>query len=149
MWRIRMTQFKSKNSATENKRLIRRYLIWCYKTTKEELDKVDRKFTQLKVDDFILKELSKQSLKFKNKNFLSHIGNFKKYIENKKDEALRQFFSDKKFKTINPDYLYLKSRLRAIEKSIIRFLGKKDLKRIQDLYENEMTQRILCAREHT
>jgi len=39
----------------KEKNLLRRYLIWCYKTTKEELDKVDRYFTQDVADAYILK----------------------------------------------------------------------------------------------
>ena len=41
----------------KERNLIKRYLVWCYKTTKEELDKIDRYFTQLIADEFILKQL--------------------------------------------------------------------------------------------
>jgi len=47
------------------------------------------------------------------------------------------------------DYLYLKNRLTAIEKAIKHFLGPGQMKHIRLLYEQEMTQRILTAREHT
>ena len=39
--------------------LKKRYLIWLYKETKEALDRVDRKFTQIEIDKFILEELQK------------------------------------------------------------------------------------------
>ena len=44
--------------AKEIKNLKKRYLIWFYKTTKEALDKIERKFTQMEIDKFILKELN-------------------------------------------------------------------------------------------
>jgi len=37
----------------------------------------------------------------------------------------------------------------AIEKTIKYFLGDKELEKINHLYEQEMTKRILEAREHT
>jgi len=43
----------------DQKNLIRSYLVWCYKTTKEDLDKIDRYFTQNHVDNFILSRLKK------------------------------------------------------------------------------------------
>lgn len=39
--------------------LIRSYLIWCYKTTKEDLDRIDRYFTQVLVDRRLLDILLK------------------------------------------------------------------------------------------
>jgi len=43
----------------DGKTLTKRYLLWCYKTTKEQLDWIDRKFTQIQVDRYTLKCLLK------------------------------------------------------------------------------------------
>ena len=43
----------------DEKNLRIRYLTWLYKTTKEAFDCYERKFTQLEIDEFILKEMEK------------------------------------------------------------------------------------------
>lgn len=53
-----------KNDNLNTKKLKTRYLVWLYKTTKERLDRIDRKFTQLEVDRFILRELEKDLRQF-------------------------------------------------------------------------------------
>ena len=138
--------------ALNEKKLIRRYLIWCYKTTKEELDRIDRKFTQLKVDEFILDylvEAQKKNSSPIKQQLEKNIDRFREYKKKKEEEALAQKFSDVRLQTPKVTYFYLKSRLKAIEKAIIKFLGKKDFGKIQMLYEEEMTKRILESREHT
>ena len=137
-------------SPTE-KKMIRRYLIWCYKTTKEELERIDRKFTQLKVDQFILDDLLKARSLIQGttkEQYLQEIEKFAEYKNKKQAEALTQKFFDQTKKIPHANYLYLKNRLRSVEKAIISFLGKKELKQVELLYEEEMTQRILQAREH-
>lgn len=129
------------------KRLIRRYLLWCYKTTRESLERIDRKFTQLIVDYLILDELT--GTKAKDQAVIrSQIDGFKEYISNKETAAYNERFSDIGKRISKPEYLYLKLRLSAVEKAIQRFLGKKDLVEIAHLYEMEMTKRILEARDH-
>ena len=136
----------------EEKKLIRRYLIWSYKTTKEELDRIDRKFTQLKVDGYILKQLLQWQNNIKHisrASYKKNIDAFKQYISKKEKEAYRLKFFGQGRTRPNSNYVYFKNRLAAIQKSIISFLGKKELKFIKSLYEEEMTRRILEAREHT
>jgi hypothetical protein len=130
--------------------LIRRYLIWCYKTTKEDLDRIDRYFTQLEVDDFILRELKKDKsfLKSSPEDYAKHVADFAQYMETKKQNVLKKKFSDDKFTKLRSEYLYLHNRFRAIEKAIVYFLGKAQLQKITDLYEAEMSRRILQATEH-
>ncbi len=134
------------------KNLTRRYLLWCYKTTKEDLDRIDRYFTQLKVDAFMLANLSKAK-EFKggkqDKAYQKKVGDFKKYMEGKESRVLAQKFKDPEKKILKPEYLYLQRRLAAIEKAIVHFLGKKELSVIEEMYEEEMTLRILEARAHT
>lgn len=135
----------------KEKNLIRRYLVWCYKMTKEELDRIDRKFTQLEVDRVVLKELV-QGVRFsrEGKNeYLKKIDEFKKYIAKKEQDANKEKYISVEKKQVQPNYFYLTKRLEAIKKSIIFFLGSKELKKIECSYEGEMTRRILESREHT
>ncbi len=124
------------------KNLKKRYLIWFYKTTKEALDKIERKFTQVGIDRFILKELKKRD---KEKAAGSFIAQFEDYIQKKEQEGMNLKFENKKPK---PDYLFLVLKLQATEKAIARELGKPALKEIKLLYEMEMTERILRSTEH-
>ncbi|MCA9398213.1 MAG: hypothetical protein KC618_00575 [Candidatus Omnitrophica bacterium] len=136
-----------KKLTPKEKNLTRRYLIWCYKTTKEDLDKIDRYYTQLPVDRFVLDQLKKEK-DYKNKEYRSLVDGFADYMDKKKANVDEKKFSDKKCLHLKTDYLYLKNRFQAIERAIIRFLGKTQLAKIEELYELEMTQRILSARDH-
>jgi hypothetical protein len=142
---------KPQLNSTE-KKLVRRYLIWCYKTTKEDFDRIERYFTQLKVDHHVLALLS-QKPELKDPEFgpeyLKKINEFQKYIEEKAERVLPQKFADQDRGKLQPGYWYLKNRLEALEKAIVCFLGPVELRKIQALYEEEMTRRIMDAREHT
>jgi hypothetical protein len=127
----------------DTKSLKKRYLIWLYKTTKEALDRIDRKFTQLEIDSFILKELKKLDKSGKAKKFIDE---FESYIQNKaKDGLLLKFGEDKELK---PDYHFLVIKLKAVEKAITAGFGKNFLDEVKMLYEVEMTERILKSRDH-
>jgi hypothetical protein len=137
-------------SKQKEKNLIRRYLVWCYKTTKEELDRIDRKFTQVDVDRKVLKELVKGvvSAGVGKNAYLGKIKEFENYITKKeKDANIEKYVSVEK-KQVQSNYFYLTKRLGAIEKSVISFLGSKELRAIESAYEEEMTRRILESREH-
>ena len=137
---------------TKNERnLTRRYLVWCYKTTKEELDKIDRYFTQLAADKYVLAQLEKgrEIEKVNGQDiYKKQIGGFRAYMGQKEINALKKKYLTGKKGVTNPEYTYLRNRFIAIEKAIVAFLGKKELNNICELYEQEMTQRILQAREH-
>ena len=135
---------KQKKFSEEEIQLIKRYLTWCYKTTKEELDRIERLLTQLLVDQFILGDLEKDNQVRSLKKF----DEFQKYIEDKKQKASSFKFTDGMNKKFSPEYLYLKKRLSTIEKAISHFLGKRDLSLIKGLYEQEMLTRIIQARDH-
>lgn len=124
------------------KNLKKRYLIWFYKTTKEALDKIERKFTQLEVDRFILRELRRSD---KNKELSKFIQEFDAYIQNKEKDGLNLKFGAGK---IRSEYRFLVIKLKAIEKAIVHNFGRKALAQIKSLYEKEMTERILKSREH-
>ncbi len=123
------------------KNLKRRYLIWFYKTTKEALDKIERKFTQSQIDRFILKELrSKERAGLK-----KSIDEFEAYIESKEKTGIELKYDGNNLKS---DYEFLCLKLEVIEKVIVKTLRLKALKEIKALYEKEMTERILKSTEH-
>ncbi len=124
------------------KNLKKRYLIWFYKTTKEALDKIERKFTQAQIDKFILDELVEID---KSGKASRQIDEFKKYVEKKAEDGNDLKFDGKDFKS---EYYFLDFKLKAIEKVIIKEFGKEVLDEIKLLYECEMTERILSSREH-
>ena len=124
------------------KSLKKRYLIWFYKTAKEALDKIERKFSQVDIDRFVLKELKDLD---KDKAVELLIAQFEAYTQKKEADGLSLKFENKK---LRPDYLFLSWKLEAIEKAIVKELGKKGLEEIKLLYEVEMIERILRSTEH-
>ena len=133
-----------------HKNLIRRYLIWAYKTTKESFERIERKTTQLMVDDHILKTLHKiaKPQGRTQKDYEGLLEEYKSYIANKKQDELKQKFVDDKGDQMHPQYLYLKNRMSAVEAAIKYFLGPAELKKIESLFEQEFVGRILQAKEH-
>ena len=142
---------KKESVTSGEKSLIYRYLMWCYKTTKEDLDRIDRYFTQLKADRYILEIFNRHpDIKRHGSEALrQRVDDFRQYMKTKETNVLPKKFADGKGKTLQPDYWYLKNRLAAVEKAIGAFLGKKALREIRALYEGEMLRRIIEAREHT
>ncbi len=118
-----------------HKALIRRYLTWAYKSTKESFDRLERKTTQLLADGHILRELLKQ--KGKGREYAALVGEYKDYISKKAAAPVPE-----------AQYTYLKNRLFAVEKTIVHFLGRKELERMRAAYEEEFTQRIWESKEH-
>src|SRR3989338_5707293 len=119
------------------KNLKKRYLIWLYKTTKDTLDKIERKFTQLEIDRLLLKELRNSDKDNKAKKFIDE---FDMYAQNKKTEAMNLKYDNGQVK---PEYDFLDLKLKSIEKAVTKQFGKKVLEEIKLLYEMEMTERIL------
>ncbi len=137
-------------SLTKNEQdLTRRYLVWCYKTTKEDLDRIDRYFTQAVVDDYLIERL-KGLPEYKAPAIAFHrsVDDFVQYAREKKVKAEGKKFTDDGKAVLSPDYQYLKARFEAIEQAICHFFDSRELERIAVLYEAEMTERILKAREH-
>ena len=120
--------------------MIRRYLLWAYKSTKESFERIERKTTQLSVDGFIFGHLSKNGCEIPKE--------FRTYIAQKRKDELQLKYVDDKAKKLHPQYVYLRDRLDAVEAAIKYFLGEKELKGMAKLYEQEFTRRILEAREH-
>lgn len=100
----------------KEQKLIRRYLVWCYKTTKESLDKIDRYYTQLQVDAFILQDLKKQ--RSSDKDYQKFLKDFENYMAKKKENVDLQKYKDEKSKELRPDYIYLKNRFWLLKKRL-------------------------------
>lgn len=121
----------------ESIKLKTRYLVWLYKTTKEAVDRVDRKFTQLEIDRQIRAILFKEiNLSTEKKSLEKFLKELDEYIAKKETEA--QSLKD-------PAYTLHKLKLAAIERSIERLLDKKSLEEIKELYQQEMLRRIIEA----
>jgi len=134
-----MRSFKVEKSDLKN--LKKRYLLWLYKTTKDSLDRIDRKFTQLEIDLELLKEIEKQDRGNKTSKFIDE---FSSYIKNKEKQGRDLKFEGKNLK---PEYSFLVFKLKAIEKVIIKEFGTSTLSEIKSLYEKEMVRRILETRD--
>jgi len=131
------------------KNLKKRYFIWLYKSTKEDFDKYERKFTQIDIDNDILTEMENallgSYLPHEKDALQKHIDDFQRYIQTKEKACSELRDQHKK---INPDFIFSEIKLNAVEKIIIKELGRKGLEEIRSLYEEEMTQRILKSTEH-
>lgn len=141
-----------KNITVNEKKLIRRYLVWFYKVTKEELERIDRKFTQVLVDGRVLADLKKSGDKLSAQEsavYSRKVNEFKVYAQNKESEALKLKYQDAVRREVNAEYAFLQAKFLAVQRAMVYFLGKKELKAIEALYQQEMTRRILESREHS
>ncbi len=123
----------------QHKALIRRYLVWAYKNTKEAYDRLERKTTQLTADEFIWAKLSQKSKHQgrRSAEYQALLAEFKDYVEKKRAQAVPK-----------GQHLYLQDRLDAVEAAIKDFLGQKELRNIRASYEEEFTRRIWASTEH-
>lgn len=124
----------------DKKNIQKRYLIWFYKVTKEAVDKIERKFTQLEVDRIVAKGMKQALSKNKKPAIKKRLEDFDRYM-------------DKKLKAGNEltscdEYDFTLAKLQAIEKAIVKMFSKAELNRIKSLYEQEMTERILKSTGH-
>jgi len=126
--------------STQHKNLIRRYLLWAYFSTRENFERIERKTTQLIVDEYIFDYFTQHKLTIPQE--------FRAYITDKRKEELKLKFADPVKDKLHPQYAYLKNRLEAIEGAVKHFLGVMELKRFAVLYEKEFTRRIIEAKDH-
>lgn len=125
-----------------------RYLLWLYKTVKDEVDRIDRKFTQVEVDREIGKHIARNahlSQLEDSDRFRELQGAWKEYVDKKEADGHALKFDGKKLKA---DYYFTRMKLEAVEKIIRKVFGDKVLKEIKTAYEEEMCKRILESREH-
>jgi hypothetical protein len=139
---LRRSTLENKMEKTDKFNLQKRYLIWLYKVTKEAFDRIERKFTQLEIDNLLLEEIKKEKLSKKAGRFIAE---FQAYIDKKEKEGLQLKYDGK---DLRPEFIFLELKLAAVEKAILKLLGKPGLEEIKSLYEKEMTERILKSTEH-
>jgi len=118
--------------------LYSRYLLWAYKTTRESFERIERKTTQLVVDEHVRCTMAKTGIDLKE---------FDQYIADKKADEIKLKYTDETKEELHPQYIYLKNRLVAIEKAVKELLGEAQLKHFEDLFEAEFTRRILESRD--
>ena len=119
--------------------LYRRYLLWAYKTTRESFERIERKTTQLVIDAYLRQQLSTKQV---------DLTAFDQYIKTKQSDELAQKYTDSTKATLNPQYIYVRERLEAIELAVVKFLGKEALVEFEQLFEAEFSRRILESRDH-
>lgn len=134
--------------ARDVKNLKARYLTWLYKNTKEAFDRYERKFTQLEIDEFILREMENELkgsyLPHEKKALEKFINDCRNYVDKKEEECVKLKYKGKK---MNPEFIFLDVKLDAVEKGIIKELGKDALTKIKQAYEEEMLRRIMQHRQ--
>jgi len=125
--------------------LNRRYLLWMYKMTKDELDRIDRKYTQIDIDHTIAEYFFKLSgrLNKKSRDALSpFFREWDEYLEAKEGDAER-------LKWVGPGelearYAFLHLKLQAILSAACKYLGPGSVKEFQRLYEEKAIANILA-----
>ncbi len=129
----------------DEKRLHGRYLLWLYKMTREEIEKVERKFTQLAVDRELEADLARASAGLAQEarqGVAAFLEEWRTYIAQKESDARKLKFDDRG--RVAGKYLFLTLKLEAVEAAIRRREGAKGLNRIKALYEEMCVRRILA-----
>lgn len=123
--------------------LYKRYLFWLYKNTREECDRIDRKFTQLDIDEEISSFLGSA---FIGEKEMRQIGPFvlewKDYISRKKADADKLKFSEDG--DVNPAYVFMRLKLKAVEASVLKHFGRRGMEEFRRLFEESSMQRIMA-----
>ncbi|MHC4505481.1 MAG: hypothetical protein ACYTFI_19425 [Planctomycetota bacterium] len=125
-----------------------RYLLWLYKTTKEALDRTERKFTQLEVDRGILQRMEEAANALgpdQGEALAPQLQELRDYVDKKERDG-----KDLKFDggDLKPEHRFLVMKLESIEKVAADQLGREALDEIRVSYEREMRRRILESKGH-
>jgi hypothetical protein len=132
----------------ENKKdkasLHKRYLLWLYKMTRDELDKIERKFTQLDIDSEIEKKLAQRSGSFSaaaRKGLEPFLSEWKEYVALKRKDAQKLKFNEAG--EVVASYLFLRLKLECVEAITARRFGARTLSGFKQLYEESSIRRIM------
>jgi hypothetical protein len=120
-----------------HKSLMKRYLFWLFKTTRDELDKIDRKFTQLEVD----RSMQKVFLKKKGGALTPFIDEWGRYMAGKEADAKKLKFDDAG--GVLASYSFLRLKLKAIESVADRRFGPRLMRQFEKIYEDAAMKNIL------
>ncbi|MFB3919919.1 MAG: hypothetical protein ACE14U_07625 [Candidatus Velamenicoccus archaeovorus] len=131
-------------SVQDRESLYKRYLFWLYKTIREDADRIDRKFTQLVLDERIAAFLERDAASL-DKDLRCGVGPFveewKTYIAQKADDARKLKFSEAG--SLKFEYVFLRLKLKAVERLIVERLGRRHLKEFRRRLEEAAMQGIL------
>lgn len=134
----------------EKKNLQLRYLMWLYKTTKEQIDRIDRKFTQLDIDCKIRAYLAVHIKKYPpavRNGLEAQLTKWSRYISDKEVAALDSKFCDSKKRIPRAEYAFLSLKLQVVEKLMRTAGGAKFLQGVKRAYYREMARRIFAEKE--
>lgn len=124
--------------------LHKRYLLWLYKTVKDELEKIDRKFTQMDIDRKIQAKLidacGLQDQKTR-KELEPFLQEWKEYIFSKESSAQKLKFTEEG--KVNPEYLFLRMKFEAVCEVTRALFGPEGLREFESLLEAVALERIL------
>lgn len=131
-------------AADDRYSLYKRYLFWLYKMTRDELDRIERKFTQLEIDEEITRFFDRVLTGLSgalSQEVGGLVDEWKRYVAQKAADASR--LKHGRTGAPKPEILLLHMKLAAVEKLADSYLGKKALKDFRRLYEDAAMQRIL------
>ena len=116
---------------------MKRYLFWLYKTTRDELDRVDRKFTQLEVD----RDLQQIFEEYEGGEAAPFIEEWSRYIASKEADARKLKFDDKG--GVLASYTFLHLKLKAVESVTTKLFGNRTVREFEHLIEDAAIKNIL------
>ena len=120
-----------------SKSLEKRYLFWLYKTTRDELDRIDRKFTQLEID----RGMQKIFREHEGGALASFVEEWDRYIANKQAEAKKLKFDDKG--GVLPSYAFLRLKLEAVRGLTSKLFGARLVREFEEMVEAAAMENIL------
>jgi hypothetical protein len=117
--------------------LVKRYLFWLYKTTRDEWDRTERKFTQLEVD----RDLQRIFKEYEDGPLAPFFEEWGRYMANKEADAKKLKF-DAQWNILGA-YAFLRLKLEAIEGVIAKRLGARQLASFEKMLEDAAMKNIL------
>lgn len=123
--------------ADDVRSLQKRYLFWLYKTTKDELDRIDRKFTQLDIDRAMLDVFRCQAVAARDAvqgGVDAFVREWQDYVAQKETDARKLRFDEEG--RVLASYYFLCLKLSAVLDMIRRRFGAKTVKDFKRLYED-------------
>lgn len=119
------------------KSLTKRYLFWLYKTTRDELDRIDRKFTQLEVDRGLQRVFRSRG----NAALSSFMDEWDRYIVAKEADARKLKF-DEQGKEL-AFYVFLRLKLESVIEITRERFGIRAVRQFEQLIEEAAMKYIL------
>lgn len=123
--------------------LQKRYLFWLYKTTKDELDRIDRKLTQLDVDREMLDifRRDKGAEDSAHSGLQAPVKDWENYIAHKEADARKLLFDDEG--RVLASYYFLRLKLKAILGVTRRRFGAATVRHFKRYYEEASMKLIM------